>query len=93
MEADGCNQPFKDASFDAILSIATMEHVLNVPAFLKECRRVLKPGGIFYTNFKPIWYCCIGHHVCAIAGRKEARFWKAGHNPLPDLSHLVWNEE
>jgi SAM-dependent methyltransferase len=93
MEVDGCIQPFEDCSFDAIISIATLEHVLDVPAFLKECRRVLKPGGYFYTNFGPIWSSCIGHHVCAFAGRKEARFWKPGCNPLPHFSHLVWNEE
>lgn len=93
MEANGCNQPFEDFSFDAIISIATMEHVLDVPAFLRECRRVLKPEGIFYTNFGPIWSSCIGHHVCAFAGRKEARFWKPGCNPLPNFSHLVWTED
>lgn len=93
MEANGCNQPFENFSFDAIISIATMEHVLDVPGFLRECRRVLKPGGIFYTNFGPIWSSGIGHHVCAFAGRKEARFWKPGCNPLPNFSHLVWNED
>ncbi len=93
LEADGCNMPFDDKSFDAILSIATMEHVLNVPKFLEESHRVLKPGGVFYTNFSPIWSSGIGHHVCAFAGRKEARFWKPGRNPLPDFSHLLWDEE
>ena len=93
LEADGCNMPFDDKSFDAILSIATMEHVLDVPKFLEESHRVLKPGGVFYTNFSPIWSSGIGHHVCAFAGRKEARFWKPGRNPLPDFSHLLWAEE
>jgi glycosyltransferase involved in cell wall biosynthesis/tetratricopeptide (TPR) repeat protein/SAM-dependent methyltransferase len=93
MEADGCDMPFDDQSFDAILTIATMEHVHDVAKFLEESHRVLRPGGVFYTNFSPIWSCGIGHHVCAFAGRKEARFWKPDRNPLPDFSHLLWSEE
>ncbi|MRR53110.1 MAG: glycosyltransferase [Deltaproteobacteria bacterium] len=91
--ADGCCMPFDDRSFDAILSIATMEHVLDIPKFLEECHRVLKPNGMFYTNFSPIWSSGIGHHVYALAGRKEARFWKPDRNPLPDFSHLLWDED
>lgn len=93
LEADGCHQPFKDREFDAILSVATLEHVADLPKFLSECYRVMKPNSIFYTKFSPIFSSGIGHHVYAIAGRKEARFWKPGKNPLPDFSHLLWNEE
>lgn len=93
LEVDGCNQPFEADTFDAILSIATLEHVGNVPEFLAECWRVLKPGGVFYTSFGPIFSSGIGHHVCAFAGKKEARFWKPGHNIVPDFAHLLWDEE
>lgn len=89
LRSDGCELPFKDDSFDAILSIATLEHVRDLDKFLAECNRVLKPKGVFYTKFSPIWSCGIGHHVFAIAGNKEARFWKPGKNPLPDFSHLI----
>jgi len=93
LRSDGCDLPFKDNSFDAILSVATLEHVNNLKKFMNECYRVLRPGGLFYTKFSPIWACGIGHHVYAVADHKEARFWKPGKNPLPDFSHLIWSPE
>jgi SAM-dependent methyltransferase len=37
--------PCADATFDALLHTEVLEHVLRYPAFLSECRRVLKTGG------------------------------------------------
>ena len=37
--------PFKDASFDAVISIAVLEHVRNPFRCADEIARVLKPGG------------------------------------------------
>jgi SAM-dependent methyltransferase len=37
--------PFRDAAFDVVLSLQTIEHVWDQPAFLAECARVLRPGG------------------------------------------------
>lgn len=37
--------PFKDATFDAVISIAVLEHVKDPFACAKEIARVLKPGG------------------------------------------------
>lgn len=93
LNADGRNMPFPDNSFDAILSVATMEHVNGVDLLLAEVSRVLKPNGLFYTEFYPIWSSALGHHVYAVAGTKEARFWKAGKNPIPDYAHLLWTPE
>jgi ubiquinone/menaquinone biosynthesis C-methylase UbiE len=51
---DASSLPFKDASFDVVTSIAMFHHLptkkdrLN---FLKEVRRVLKPGGISVIKF------------------------------------------
>lgn len=39
---DGCNLPFEDNSFDAVVSIATLEHVEDYKQFLIECDRVAK---------------------------------------------------
>jgi ubiquinone/menaquinone biosynthesis C-methylase UbiE len=38
--------PFKDSSFDAVLSAAVLEHVKDPFQSAKEIMRVLKPGGI-----------------------------------------------
>ncbi len=89
MRSDGTCLPFADESFDAVVSIATMEHVNDLDLFMKETARVLKPRGVFYTNFSPIWSSATGHHVFAEVGRKEARFWKPGKNPIPHYAHLV----
>lgn len=39
------NINFKENSFDVILLCHVIEHVPNPIEFLKECRRILKPGG------------------------------------------------
>jgi SAM-dependent methyltransferase len=43
--------PFKDDSIDIILNIAVLEHVPNPQAVVNEIYRVLKPGGIVFTEF------------------------------------------
>lgn len=42
---DGKALPFADATFDAILSEAVLEHVRDPHAYMAELVRVLKPGG------------------------------------------------
>ncbi|HIK13927.1 MAG TPA: methyltransferase domain-containing protein [Leptolyngbyaceae cyanobacterium M33_DOE_097] len=49
--ANALEMPFEDASFDLIWSLESGEHMPDKTQFLKECYRVLKPGGklIFVT--------------------------------------------
>ena len=95
IQTDGKKLPFRNNSFGGVLSIATIEHVLDLAGFLGECYRVMQPGAMFYALIGPIWSCSVGHHLYArVPGtQKEARFHKAGKNPLPDFSHLLWGEE
>jgi MPBQ/MSBQ methyltransferase len=44
---DAMNMPFPDSSFDFVWSCESAEHMPDKNAFLKECFRVLKPGGRF----------------------------------------------
>jgi SAM-dependent methyltransferase len=43
--ADCAALPFADASFDAVVSFETIEHITAQDAFLDEVRRVLRPDG------------------------------------------------
>ncbi len=63
--ADARNLPFKDNSFNTVLSISSLEHIKGVEEVFKETYRVLKPGGmlVFTTHttelnkllFLPFW--------------------------------------
>jgi SAM-dependent methyltransferase len=52
--------PFASASFDLVTANMVVEHIGNPEAFLREVRRVLRPGGRFLChtpnrNFYQIW--------------------------------------
>jgi SAM-dependent methyltransferase len=86
---DAAELPFPDRHFDALFSVATFEHILDLPCALREMHRVLRPGGIVYTNFGPIWSCGKGHHVRVQVGDQRAWHGDARLNPLPDFCHLL----
>ena len=52
--ANGTKIPFKDNSFDAVLSFDTLEHIEDQSKAVSEMARVLKPGGkmLIYTMNK-----------------------------------------
>jgi len=52
-----------DASVDIVFSISALEHIPTPERCLQEVTRVLRPSGVFWTNFGPIWSGPIGHHV------------------------------
>ncbi|MGQ9590226.1 MAG: class I SAM-dependent methyltransferase [Planctomycetota bacterium] len=45
--------PFADAEFDRVLSLETLEHVAEPLAFLRELRRVARPGGLLVLSCPP----------------------------------------
>jgi len=46
VQADGTRLPFAGASFEAVTSFETLEHLEQRKAFLSELRRVLAPSGV-----------------------------------------------
>ncbi len=48
--ADGIRLPFADGSYDAVVSFETIEHLEYYEAFLLECGRVLRPGGLMICS-------------------------------------------
>ncbi len=42
--------PFEDESFDAIVCLATLEHLINIDEFTRELFRILRPDGRLYMT-------------------------------------------
>ena len=47
---DGHNLPFVEGAFDAVVTTAVLEHVLYPERVAAEITRVLKPGGLLYSE-------------------------------------------
>lgn len=60
--------PLPDTSIDRVLAIHVLEHLTNLPAAIREIRRVLIPGGQFIVVIP-----CEGGLANAIARRISAR--------------------
>ena len=91
---DGTALPFRDASFDLVLSHSVIEHVPDPLAYLKEARRVLTRRGVILLSTAP-YLSTSGSHLPKyrlpfpfplhlIAGRKAAfalACWVGRHKP------------
>lgn len=51
IKSDLFNLPYKDASFECIVSMSVLEHIINLESAVKEINRVLKEGGKFICGF------------------------------------------
>jgi ubiquinone/menaquinone biosynthesis C-methylase UbiE len=48
--ADNDRLPFRDNTFDAVACFAVLHHLYGFEKFVREAARILRPGGIFYTD-------------------------------------------
>lgn len=53
IQGDGTGLPFAPESFDLVLSHSVIEHVDSAEAYLSECHRVLRPGGVLFLQTPP----------------------------------------
>lgn len=55
--------PFLDGqTIDLCASDEVLEHVNDLQAVMRETARVLKPGGLIYASYGPLWYSAGGDH-------------------------------
>ena len=81
---------FADDYFDVIISSSVFEHIQNFDQAIKEMYRVLKPGGLLYSHFGPIWSTSYGHHLWMDFDSKSYNYWNF---ELPPFSHLLMSKE
>ena len=75
--------PFENGSFDAVVSLDVIEHVLDPAVFVRELARVLRPGGIVYLATPNVRFA--GYlRALVVRGRfpltsSDPRGWQGGH--------------
>ncbi|MBF0463589.1 MAG: class I SAM-dependent methyltransferase [Nitrospirae bacterium] len=70
---------FEPETFDVICFFQLIDHIYDVGLLLKECYRLLKPGGLIL---------CINHNVSALSSRLLGE-----HSPIFDIEHTYLFDE
>jgi SAM-dependent methyltransferase len=50
---DSSDLPYPDASFDSVAFVASLNHIPNRREVLRECRRLVRPGGTLLVTMLP----------------------------------------
>ena len=96
--ADVEHLPFRDASFDAVTCFAVLHHLYAFDGLIAEVRRVLKPGGIFYSDHDMDRGFSQRFRIPLSVYRKfrnaRAKYHRASDAITPELYDLTeWQEE
>ena len=79
---DATKLPFRDDSFEVIVSLETIEHISTVREFLQECSRCLVKGGIFVLSTP-------NKEVESPKTTKTSRFYHVREFSIGDISRLL----
>jgi len=90
MNADARLIPFPNETFDIIVSLAAFEHFNDLDKAFLEMYRVLKPNGLLYTKFGPIWSSAWGHHLWIT---HNGQVYNYKNTPLPPFCHLLMTSD
>jgi SAM-dependent methyltransferase len=85
--------PVADNSFDLAFSCCAFEHIPDLPSVLKEASRVLRPGGVLFSQFSPIWSSWSGNHVWVRGIGDETPSLTFSDGALPPWAHLLWDRK
>jgi SAM-dependent methyltransferase len=94
IQAPSESLPLPDRSVDLVASFQTIEHVADLPQTLREIRRVLKPGGLFFAqapNYSSLYEAHYGVAVPLGLGKAwTRRYLSLLGRPTRFLDHLQW---
>ena len=72
IEADACDLPFADATFDRVLCIEAMFHFASRRRFFREAARVLRPGGVLVISDLNLGRPAAGSGIAGVLHRGHA---------------------
>jgi SAM-dependent methyltransferase len=70
--------------FDAVVSLGGFEQIGRLATVLRKAHNSLRPGGILFAYFGPIYSCRAGHH-CWV--NEDLNFIQP--NRMPEFAHLL----
>lgn len=77
---DALNLDYEDNHFDVVVANEVISHVRDVDFFIREMRRVLRPGGIFYISDSNNAWDIVGRY-------RRRKFWRGQeYGPVDETS-------
>lgn len=74
--------------FDVVFSINAFEHVVPLERVVERAHKALRPGGLLFSQFGPIWSCEVGSHFWV-----RPDFCFNAPDPMPPWAHLRYTRE
>ena len=71
--------PFTPGRFDVVVSCNMLHHVRSVDGLLRECARVLRPGGrlVLVDWCRDAWHCRLAHYWLRLVKRSYVKMYRA----------------
>ena len=92
-EGGALNIPFDEASYDIVLNVESSHCYSDLPKFLSEVKRVLRPGGFFvWTDLYPETTTQKYHTAFDVSGLQRVRTYDITQNVLRALDNKPIND-